>query len=129
MNGARFSQQRIRALRLTAREHHQAAAIEAGLHHMADALGQIAAVNFAFDINLLRGIQAQHIGGRLHLDDMRAHQRRHVCGIGANVEGGFAILVQHRPARIGPDHHGKPGGLGFFCQFAEFFHHLKLIFG
>jgi hypothetical protein len=36
----------------------------------------------------------QVVGGKLHLDDMRAEQRRDMRGIGADVDGGLAVLGQ-----------------------------------
>ena len=107
-----FLEHAVEVLRLTAREDDDALAVEGRLHDMGDALGQGGAIEVR--VAFLRGFQADHFGRRLHLDDVGAHQRGHVRGIGADVEGGFAIHVEHRPARIGPDHHGKPGGLGFF---------------
>src|SRR5204863_8970336 len=45
--------------------------------------------------------------GQLHLDDVRAEQRRHVRGIGADIERQFAVLRELAAARIGPDHRSE----------------------
>lgn len=78
-------------------------------------------------VGLPRGIEADMLGGRLHLDDVGAEKCRHVGGVGADVDGGFGFLVEHRAAGVGPQHDGEAGGFGLFGEFAEFLHHGELV--
>ena len=78
-------------------------------------------------VNFFRRVEEHGVGRRLHLDDMRPHQRGHVCGIGADIHGGFAFLGDHAAARIGPDDHGETHRFCFLRQFADLFHQLELV--
>ena len=53
--------------------------------------------------------------------------RRHVRGIGADVERQFAVLAELAAARIAPDHRRDTDRLRLFGQFANLFHLLDLL--
>src|SRR3546814_4414504 len=58
-------------------------------------------------IRLLRVLLLDMRARQLDLDDVCAEQRRHVRGIGADIEREFAVLAQLAAARIRPDHRGR----------------------
>src|SRR3546814_4493685 len=63
-------------------------------------------------IRLLRVLLLDMRARQLDLDDVCAEQRRHVRGIGADIEREFAVLAQLAAARIRPDHRGDADRLG-----------------
>ena len=87
--------------------------VESALHHVPDALGQSPDRNLHFLVDLLGLRLLDVFRGQLHRDDMRAQLRRNLGRIAGHVNGGFTGLAEASPARIGPDHHGQPTGLGF----------------
>jgi hypothetical protein len=90
------------------------------LHDVFDAPGQCRAVDLL--VALLRRFQADHRGRRLHLYDVGAHQRCHLCRIRADIERGLGGTIQIRSARVAPHHHGEPARLRLSGEFAKFLH-------
>ena len=110
--------------RLAAREQHDALAGERALHDVPDARRERRAVDVVLLVDGLGGSEVDHVGGRLDLDDVGAHQRRHVRRIADDVERGLAGLGHSTAARIGPDHRDQAVGLGLADDLAQLAHHL-----
>ncbi len=91
---------------------------------MAHARGQGGDVDLALEIDLLRRLELEKLGRQLDLDDVRAEERRHVRGIGADVDRRLALPRQRAAARIGPDHHRQPVRLGLATDLGDFLHHV-----
>src|SRR3546814_6974491 len=104
-NVARVLIDRIGPLGSATRKHDDAAAIEARLNDMADAIRLFGPVGAL--IRLLRVLLLDMRARQLDLDDVCAEQRRHVRGIGADIEREFAVLAQLAAARIRPDHRDR----------------------
>ena len=77
---------------------------------MAHAGGLVGDVDLLRLIDLLGFALLQMVGRELHLDDMRAQQRRHMRRVSAHIDGQLAGLRQRFAARIGPDHGGDAVG-------------------
>ena len=78
---------------------------------MLDARGKVCTrqIDLLIDLGGLRLFQRPR--GGLDLDDMRPQKRRHMGGIGSNIEGCLARLAETAAARIGPKYDGKAEGL------------------
>jgi len=111
-------------LGLAAREDHDAPPVEGALHHVAHALGQRADRDLVLLVDLLRGLELDVLGGRLHLDEVRAELRRDLRGVGHDVDRRLALLRDARAARVGPDHDREAHGLGFLGELADLLVHL-----
>src|SRR3954471_24399278 len=85
-DGAHLVHDAVLVLRLAAREDDDAPAVEAGLYDVAVARGGAADVDLLRLVDLLRGIELEMLGRGLDLDDMGPEQRRHVGGIGADID-------------------------------------------
>src|SRR6185437_2118692 len=115
-DGARLGEDAAVVLGLAAGEHDDAPPVEAGLDDMAIARRGRGDVDLLLLIDLFGGVELEEVGGRLDLDDVRAQERRHMRGIGADVDRRLALLRQAAAARIGPDHHGEAMRLGLAPQ-------------
>src|SRR6266496_2637249 len=109
----------LRALRLAAREDHDAAAAERALHHVADAVGQRLDRDVVLLVDLLGLRVLDELLRRLDLDDVRPHLRRDLRGVGANVDGGLAFLRDAAAARIAPHDDREPGLLRLERELTE----------
>ena len=92
-DGAGFIEHCIVAVFLgAAGEDHDAMAVEGGLHHMPDALGQRGARHVSFFVSLLGLGLLEVFRGQFHLDHVRAQFRGNVGGVGGHVQRRLALL-------------------------------------
>src|SRR5262245_13102521 len=107
------------ALRLTAREDHDAATAEGALHDVTRAIRERADRDLLRLVDFLRGLLLDLLGRRLDLDDVRAELSCDLGRVGADVDRGLALLAQRAAARIAPHDDRETGRLRLFGDRAQ----------